>query len=200
MSVHLLTGEAMQRLPTEDRQRQIADAALKLVAEHGVGGLTIAAIAREVGLAEGTLFRHFGSKQEIADAAVGRMEELLFEGFPPQQGDPLERLGAFFMQRVGLVRRLPGVMRLLLSDELSRAGTEAAAARVLELKRRSMGFVVQCFAEARQRGLVRGDLDPRALALLVNGAALALLQVPAQLAGAISPEDVWASLERLVRT
>ena len=72
------------RQPTEERRRQIADAALKVIAERGLGRFTTQAIAAEIGVTDATLFRHFASKEDIVLAALDRVEERLFEGFPPE--------------------------------------------------------------------------------------------------------------------
>src|SRR5512147_3249009 len=96
------------RKAAEDRRREIADAALRVISAEGLGHFTALAIAREVGLTDGALFRHFASKEAIVDAAIDRVEELLFEGFPPEGEDPVERLGAFFARRVAVIRAQPG--------------------------------------------------------------------------------------------
>lgn len=44
---------------------KVLDAALRLFAQGGYAGTTTSALAREAGIAEGTLFRHFRSKSEI---------------------------------------------------------------------------------------------------------------------------------------
>jgi AcrR family transcriptional regulator len=49
----------------EDKLRAIAQATFTLVEQTGLSGLTMAAIAREAGLATGTLYVYFKSKEEL---------------------------------------------------------------------------------------------------------------------------------------
>jgi len=49
----------------DDKLRAIAEATFKLVEQTGLSGLTMAAIAREAGLATGTLYVYFKSKEEL---------------------------------------------------------------------------------------------------------------------------------------
>lgn len=56
-------------MPAEERRRALLDAARPLVAEHG-RGVTTKSIALAAGVAEGTLFRVFTSKDELVDAVV----------------------------------------------------------------------------------------------------------------------------------
>src|SRR5512133_3920382 len=126
-------AHATERAPRKtagDRRREIADAALRVIAAHGTGRFTALAVAREVGVTDGALFRHFPSMEAIVDAAIDRVEELLFEGFPPAEEDPLDRLGAFFRRRATVIRRSPGISPLVISDELAKAGSARGVERV----------------------------------------------------------------------
>jgi AcrR family transcriptional regulator len=58
-------------LSVEDRRGQIVDAVIPLLFEHGAG-VTTRQIADAAGVAEGTIFRAFGDKESIIDAAVER--------------------------------------------------------------------------------------------------------------------------------
>jgi AcrR family transcriptional regulator len=197
-----MPGPAPRRKPAEDRRREIADAALRVVAAHGLGRFTSLAIAREVGVSDAALFRHFPSKDAIVDAAIDRIEEILFEGFPPQVDDPIERLGAFFHRRVEAVRAHPGVSRLVASDELAKAGSATSAERVAGFRRRSAGFVRGCLAEAERRHLLAPGVHVEEASVIVLGSLLALAHAstapPAAAIPAIAPR-VWSALESFLR-
>src|SRR5574340_743760 len=82
-------------------------------------------------------------RREIADAAlqaIARVGELLFEGFPPEHPDPLERLGDFYRRRMKVIRARPELVRLFASEELSHAAAEDGVRRLAEFRRRSSGF------------------------------------------------------------
>jgi AcrR family transcriptional regulator len=53
------------KLKDDEKLRAIARATFKLVGQTGLSGLTMAAIAREAGLATGTLYVYFKSKEEL---------------------------------------------------------------------------------------------------------------------------------------
>lgn len=63
--------------PVLDRER-IAAAALELVTDDGVGRLTMAQLARRLGVAASALYNHIGSKAELTallqDAVMGRVD------------------------------------------------------------------------------------------------------------------------------
>ena len=189
-----------ERKPAESRRREIADAALKVIAEGGLRRFTAQAIAREVGLSDGAVFRHFATKDEIVEAAIERVEAVLFEGFPPEGADPVERLGRFFRERAAIVRENPAVGRLVSSEELLQAAPPAGVARLRELRRRSVGFVRACVAEAHARGLLDDELDPGGAAMVILGSLFALVHVRGLApSDPDAPSRTWAVLERLLR-
>ena len=53
-----------------ERREEIIDAALLILGEHGVDGMTMARIAEAVGITPGALYRHFDSRNAILAAAV----------------------------------------------------------------------------------------------------------------------------------
>jgi AcrR family transcriptional regulator len=182
------------------RRREIADAALKVVAEQGLGRFTALTIAREVGVSDAALFRHFPTKEAIVLAAIDRVEEVLFEGFPPAHPDPIERLARFFRDRVEVLRTNPGVARLIGSEQLAQAAPPEGVERVAELRRRSRAFVRGCLVEASRAGTLAEGIGPTEATVLVLGALLALAHGGAgERATPALAERVWEALERTLR-
>ncbi len=48
-----------------NKKQALRNAAVRLVARHGVGGTTVRRIAREAGVTEGALYRHYASKAAL---------------------------------------------------------------------------------------------------------------------------------------
>ena len=69
----------MTRQKTLVRQHQIIEAARDLIATKGMDGVTIDAIAEEVGLTEGAIYRHFASKHQILSLLVDDIESNLLD-------------------------------------------------------------------------------------------------------------------------
>jgi AcrR family transcriptional regulator len=194
--------ERATRKPAGDRRREIAEAALRVISAQGLGRFTALAVAHEVGLSDGALFRHFPSMEAIVDAAIDRVEELLFEGFPPADEDPVARLGAFFRRRATVIRQHPGISPLLVSDELAKAASATGVERVAGLRRRSGAFVRSCLAEAEAGGLLRPGVDAEVAAFVVLGSLVALAHgAAAPSAGAVAALSarVWSALESFLR-
>jgi len=198
------------RLPTAERRLQIAEAVLRIMSAPGGRPFTVAALAEEVGVAEGTLFRHFKTKAEIVDAAIDLLAAALETSFPPEaaageQSEPLERLGTFVVQRLTLVRQRPEFLRLAFNDRLADAAGPDGAARIESIIGRSVQFIRDCMTEAQERGDVDADVSAMILVWMVigviRGASMPTSNpgTPAGVLPATSPEDIWADFERYLR-
>jgi AcrR family transcriptional regulator len=192
-----------QRKTTTEREAQIVDVAMRIIATKGARRFTAQLLATEIGVTAGAIYRHFESMEAIVDAVVERMGAILFEGFPPEAPDPIERLGLFFQHRTRSIRSNPHLSRMLLSDHLSQAAGPAQAERLEEFKRRSQAFVLGCLREAAQDGALSGEISPEAGAVIVLGSILSLSHASARNASEARIErladEVWVALERALR-
>jgi AcrR family transcriptional regulator len=119
------------------RRRQILDAALRSFEENGVEGTTVADVRRLSGASVGSIYHHFGGKEELASAlyleAVCDYQRGLLRVL---RADPEAEAGirALVRHHVRWVRDNPALARYLLSrreppsDELREQNREALAA------------------------------------------------------------------------
>jgi AcrR family transcriptional regulator len=84
-----------------DARRRLLTAAYELFARHGVQAVGVDAIIERSGVARQTMYRHFGSKQDLVLAFLARREELWTYGWLAAEvrrrtDDPPARLLAIF--------------------------------------------------------------------------------------------------------
>lgn len=160
------------RRSTEDRQHQIAEATLKIIARDGLGKFTAAAVAKEVGIADGTIFRHFDNMEGVVNAAIDLLVERLNEGIPPNHPNPLERLGAFLLHRFQLITTEPAILKLFFSEQLTQAAGSDGVEKIRRVQHESMGFIRQCVGDAGNAGLLRSGLRVEELVVIIQGTVL----------------------------
>ncbi|MCC6897813.1 MAG: TetR/AcrR family transcriptional regulator [Polyangiaceae bacterium] len=192
-----------KRLPAPERRRQVAATALEILSTDGVRGLTARAIAERVGVKDGSLFRHFASKEAIVDAAIDAFEALMGETFPEPGQGPLAALAELFHRRVTLARARPELLRLALSDRLTEVAGARGAARVHAVVERSVTFIREQLTLARRQGLVRDDVPVEVLVWTVTGVlrgAAGASHAPSlrRKAARFDPAAAWRSLELLL--
>jgi AcrR family transcriptional regulator len=155
---------------TFTRRRQIARAALEIVAGRGVTGLSVARIARRIGLVPSALYRHFPSKArvlaEVLDAIGGRLQANLAAARAASP-DAVERLRLLLFRQVEFIKAVNALPRLMFSDEVY-----GEASRKRRLRAHIRGFlkgVAGLFAEGQAAGVIRRDVPARRLAVLFVG-------------------------------
>jgi len=157
---------------TEVRRQQIADAALAILSEGGLRSFTTQAIADRVGIADGTIFRHFKNKQEIVLAAMSRLEELMFAETELKDADPLLRLEAFFRTQARLLGGDTPMCRLMFSEQFLHAAGDLARTKLLGWRQRNLGMVRVCFEELAADDRTPPGLTPEALVPVLQGMLL----------------------------
>ncbi|MGY0491011.1 TetR/AcrR family transcriptional regulator [Streptomyces sp. WG-D5] len=147
-------GQRARRGPGRPRQehvtRAVLEAVVELVAEEGMGALTMDAVATRAGVSKPAMYRRWPTKQDlIIAAAESRVGALTV----PDMGDFRAELRAVLMERVRAYRQ-PGVGRLL-------AGVISAAAEAGAGREAFQAYVTRVTSETRhvlERGIERGDV------------------------------------------
>ncbi|MFK3728647.1 TetR/AcrR family transcriptional regulator [Streptomyces sp. NPDC088090] len=155
--------------PRDERMTgAVLDAVVELVAERGMGELTMAAVAARAGVSKPAIYRRWPTKQDLVIAAAEARVGVLTV---PDLGSFRDELRELLTARLRQYRA-PGVDRLLAGviGSAAEAGAErsaygAYAGRVTGETRRIL-----------ERGIVRGDVRPdtdvAATATLVAGSLL----------------------------
>jgi TetR/AcrR family transcriptional regulator len=157
------------RKPAGVRRREIAEAVLHVIGEHGAPALTAASIAAEVGVTSGALFRHFESLEAILDAAVDEGLERVEATFPPAELPPIERLRRLAAARIDLLANNPGLAWLLMSDQVYLTVSKQSVTRLRKLVRRSRIFLLAALREAMADGSLRTDIPAETLLVVFTG-------------------------------
>src|SRR5205823_14809208 len=66
----------MGRHPDLERRTELLDKVVGYLGRHGVAGVSLRPVARELGVSVNALVHHFGSKDELVVAALRRAAEL----------------------------------------------------------------------------------------------------------------------------
>ncbi len=115
------TPDPIQELVTAARRKQILDAATQVFAEKGFHRATVKEIARVAGIADGTIYTYFASKDEVLLAVLDRLNETTERKQQFVLGDEQD-LKAFFRaylrQRMALLWPNAEVFRAVLPELL----------------------------------------------------------------------------------
>ncbi|NUQ62719.1 MAG: TetR/AcrR family transcriptional regulator [Pirellulales bacterium] len=160
-----------EKLGTEIRKEQIAEAALKLVSSHGLGRLSVAAVARRVGLVPSGIYRHFRSKDEILSAMLDLIERRLTDNVhaaSEESADPLTQLRGVLVRHIRFIREGRAIPRIVFADETF-VGHPERKTRVQQILRGYLGRVSRIIQQGQEQGQVRPELDPETVAMMIIG-------------------------------
>jgi TetR/AcrR family fatty acid metabolism transcriptional regulator len=153
------------------KRQCILNAAVVEIARHGYFGTTVAMIAGRAGVADGTIYLYFKSKEAILVAIFERAMQRFDDAVRPivaQAGAPAEEK----------LRRLVGLHLSLLGEDRDLAVIFQVEFRhtlhILELLSRSgmrnyLGLIVQVIEQGKREGTFRPDVDPVFAAKAVFG-------------------------------
>lgn len=156
---------------TAVRQQQIIAAVLKIIASQGLTHLTTAAIAREVGLTEGAIFKHFATKEEILQAAVRSVGNNLSDtaaGVARSNLPPEKKIRSILNLHLSLLETYPGMPRIIFSDELY-TGYPRLKENIKKLVNIYTSWIETIFNEGMDKGIFRREFDPKSLAYIFIG-------------------------------
>jgi AcrR family transcriptional regulator len=144
-------------------------AAAELMQEVGYGGMTTAAVARRAGVAEGTIYRHFASKEALAEAVfadIWRLFNDYVEAHLPPREAPVERLEAFFPTTVeALSALMPSYGALAQQEHLYFAAKRSGVAKALPSGAREYVLLLEeSIRLAQDCGFVRASVEPHVAA------------------------------------
>jgi AcrR family transcriptional regulator len=173
------------RLPTEERQALIVAAAVRLAGGLSPAAITTGDIAREIGLTQGALFKHFPTREAIWLAVMEWVTAQLLERLEraarepdvdaaalapstPAPGSALGALARVFAAHVDFVRAYPGVPRLIFHD-LQQPADSPLKRQLGLLLQRYRQLLMRLLQTALQQDEVPANLDVTAATTMFIG-------------------------------
>ncbi len=162
-----------KELVTAFRTREILGAARELIGPRGVEAVTMEEIAQAAGVAKGTLYLYFPSKDELIRALISQVGENLYQemqailALPQSPPEKLRRVLALLLNKLEREQ----VLFPLYMREMQRSRRDTGRPQdhhILELEERIMGQLNGLFAEGMARGQFMAA-NPRLMTFLLRG-------------------------------
>lgn len=167
------TGRAAARTEAApvDKRDAILRAATQAFARHGFFHAQVADIAREAGVAAGTVYLYFRGKDDLLASVFERaMREAIDEGraavdASATPAERLRRIARLHLERIGRDRDLAVVFQVEL-----RQSTKFMERFSSTHLRQYLGIIRQVIADGQAAGQFRRDLNPTIAAKILFGA------------------------------
>jgi len=164
--------KGFSKVDTGVRRKQITQAAFKIIAAHGVQGLTTTAIAKDVGISGANLYRHFKNKNEILSSVVDKIGEDLLQNLDAAQcttsKNPLMNLRKLFTLHLEYIEKNEGIPRLIFSEEIHIGNVQLKEKLRTAINSYTKG-IVSLIREGQRRGTINGNMDAHVTAQTMIG-------------------------------
>ncbi|MDN3557652.1 nucleoid occlusion factor SlmA [Halomonas maura] len=159
----------MTQATPPSRREQILQGLAMMLEEDSGKRITVAALARQVGVSEAALYRHFPSKARMFEGLIEFIEQTLFERINrilEEVPEALPRCGQILTLVLAFAEKNPGLSRLLGGDALT-GETARLRLRIHQLFERLETQLKQVLREAEPREGLRPSLPTPAAANLL---------------------------------
>ncbi len=159
-----------------DKRAAILDAALKTFVKRGYPATKVAEIATEAGVAEGTLYNYFQSKEDLLLALFDEKWGWIIDEIKKKISrldDPNDKLKAVFSLVVRMFKKNRHLAELFMIDvkQSSIFLTNYTINRIVEF----LDLIEEILEEGKRKGIYRKDLDSRVAKMVIFGAAQGIL-------------------------
>ncbi len=155
--------------PKISRKDQILQSLARMLEASPGQRITTAALAREVGVSEAALYRHFPSKARMFEGLIKFIEDTLFQRISrilKEEENTHERCHKILTLLLTFADKNPGMTRLLTGDALS-GETERLRERIAQFFDRFEAQLKQVLREAQIRENMKPTISAVALANLL---------------------------------
>jgi AcrR family transcriptional regulator len=181
------------RLPADQRRAAIVDAALRVFSAGSYTGSTTADIAREAGVSEPILYRHFASKRDLWFACLDEAWLRFRQAIEVKFAELGAEQGVLAIAQTGRqLRKLRVLMPNLWIQGVTEASEDPEVQRVVRLHmREAHDFVADVIRRTQAAGGIPEDRDADAEAWVFIAGGL-LVSFADRLGGVLSHDDFAA--------
>ena len=159
------------RRSTTVRKKQIMDAARKLIMRSGSEHVTIKNMAKEVGISDSAIYRHFKSKTEILSFLADNVSAGLIHDIEMARGvgfNSMNIIDEILRTHLSKIKQKRGLSFLVLAEIVS-FGNKSLNKKVSDNIQIYVDRLRVVLSDGVRAGVVRKDVDLDAAALLLFG-------------------------------
>ena len=193
---------ASERHGRVDSKGLLIDAALEVIENEGISALRLDALAASVGVTKGSLYWHFKDRDDLIRAALQEQMRRLTEVSMSEVSEALassKNLGEYLIRVQSVIadpynedevvqrwRRLELMVATRQDPELSNV--------MRDIQVHGMNAYTQLMRDAQERGILRTDLDPAAVAVAISALAMGANVLISSMGDSAPKRESWFAL------
>ena len=184
-----------QRKSSPLRRKQIIETLRKLILKYGSEHVSVRRIAKEVGISEGAIYKHFKSKKEILSFLIDYIEESLISDIQNcKPGDNvLRQLENVVRNHLSSLEQRRGISFLVIAEIIS-LGDKKLNRKIFAVLTQYISRIKELLARGTLTGEIGQDINLDMAATMFFGMAQGLVTIWALSDYSFSVEQRYASL------
>ena len=154
-----------------DRQVQILESSMELIADKGIQGFTIKNLSKKIGISEPAVYRHFESKTDILIALLDNFKEMtailaLLSENPNNSAS--EKIESIFCRLIDVFTEKPETISVIFSEEIFKNDI-VLKTKIIELQNLHQSNIERVIEKGQNDNHIKKDIDKETLALILMG-------------------------------
>ncbi len=166
-----------KHLPANERREITIETVIQLAGLHNPSEITTYAIAKQMNLSQGALFRHFATKEAVWQAVMEWVSVRFLsqiDHISKVTDEPVMALQAMFMAHIEFAINYPGIPRILFG-ELQKADATAAKQVAQTMLKRYAELIGARIEQGKAIGAIALEVDTKAATTLFIGTIQGLI-------------------------
>jgi AcrR family transcriptional regulator len=158
-----------------ERQKEIINASLEIIAESGIQRLTIKNLSKKIGLVESAIYRHYASKTQILIAILDSISEQSKSNEIKETNSVFEILEKRLKHHFITFTEKPALVSVVFAEDLFQ--NEPTLVEKTRLKvEKSISDLSALIQKGQQSGEIRSDINPETVSVMINGSVRMLVK------------------------
>jgi len=187
-----------------ERQQQIVDESIKIIAEHSIQQLTIKNLSRRIGISEPAIYRHFESKIDILLAILESFKQTknsIINRIAVDNMPALEKFEAIFTEHLKVFVANPALAAVVFSEEIFQ-NEKRLSETVFSIMRMNQQTQADIIEAAQKNGEIKDNISSNKLSLMIMGSLRLIVTQWRLSAFAFDLEkegiELWNSIKSLI--
>ncbi len=161
-----------------ERQTQIIEKSIELIATLGIQGFTIKNLAKAIGISEPAIYRHFDHKTDILITILDNFKEMgEFMTLMSNNSDDtaIEKIEFLFTKMMEIFIEQPAIISVIFSEEIFK-NDEILKEKIVEIHNMHQLNIEKIVESGQLNNDIRSDIDKKSLALIFMGSLRLLVK------------------------
>ena len=153
------------------RQKEIIEAALELIAGKGIQNFTMKNLSKKIGISEPAIYRHFENKIQILIAIMDQLIRntgTIFENELSQDISSIDKLEHIFSRHFETFSNTPALVSVIFSEEIFRNEPKLIE-KAMEVMDKNDTIITNIIISGQKNNVIRTDAEAKHLSIMVMG-------------------------------